>query len=114
VGHVGVLESVGKVDPNPLPSGRHWITKQGVQGSHCHLFDVRTKLLHVIVDVPSKEGLNVSVEVAALYHLNPTSAPVLYETVGLAYEGVVVQPQFRAAIKQVCTGICTYFLKRMT
>jgi len=42
--------------------------------------------------------------VAALYHLDPNSAPMMYEAVGLDYEGIVVTPQFRAAIKQVCTG----------
>lgn len=102
VGHVGVVEFSGKVDSQFLPSGRHWIRKRG--GSKCHLFDVRTKLLHLIVDVPSKEGLNISVEVAALYHLNPSYAPSMFELVGVDYEGIVVQPQFRAAIKQVCTG----------
>lgn len=82
-------------------------------------------MLHLTVEVPSKEGLSVSVgkfvefsrrkktstfflrifsEVAALYHLDPKKAAVMYETVGTDYEGLVVQPQFRAAIKQVCTG----------
>jgi len=103
-GHVGVIETNGIVSKKCVEPGIHSITRPFRGFTQCHTFDIRTKLLHLIVEVPSKEGLNVTVEVAALYHLDPNAAPQMFESVGINYEGIVVQPQFRAAIKQVCTG----------
>lgn len=40
VGHVGVIEKNGKIDPVPLESGSHWISYI----SKYYLFDTRTKV----------------------------------------------------------------------
>ncbi|MCL4501181.1 MAG: prohibitin family protein, partial [Deltaproteobacteria bacterium] len=50
-------------------------------------------------EAPSREGLNVVLEVSCLYHLLPDQADRVYRQLGLHYDEVVVKPQFRAAIR---------------
>ena len=54
-----------------------------------------------MMDVPSKEGLTVQLEVSILYHLNPEKAADVYKTVGENYEGVILEPQFRSVTRGV-------------
>ena len=62
---------------------------------------MRTKEAFEHAEAPSKEGLNVALEVSCLYHLNPAEAANIYRQVGPNFEAVVVQPQFRAAIRGI-------------
>jgi regulator of protease activity HflC (stomatin/prohibitin superfamily) len=53
------------------------------------------------MDVPSKEGLTVQLEVSILYHLNPEKAADVYKTVGEDYESIIIEPQFRSVTRGV-------------
>jgi prohibitin 1 len=53
------------------------------------------------MDVPSKEGLSVKLEVSVLYHLNPDKAAEVYKTVGEEYVEVILEPQFRSITRGV-------------
>ena len=60
---------------------------------------VKTQEEKEVMDVPSKEGLTVKLEVSALYHLDPEKAGDIYKTVGPNYEAVILQPQFRSVTR---------------
>ena len=53
------------------------------------------------MDVPSKEGLTVKLEISVLYHLNPDKAADVYKTVGEDYVPVILEPQFRSVTRGV-------------
>jgi regulator of protease activity HflC (stomatin/prohibitin superfamily) len=65
------------------------------------LMSVRTKEVFEHAEAPSKEGLNVVLEVSCLYHLKASEAATVYQQIGPNYEAVVVNPQFRAAIRGI-------------
>jgi prohibitin 1 len=95
-GHVGVLIFMGKVYGS-VPEGVHLINPL----ASMELMSVRTKEVFEHAEAPSKEGLNVALEVSCLYHLNPAEAANIYRSVGPNFEAVVVNPQFRAAIRGI-------------
>src|SRR4030042_2883536 len=92
-GHVGVLVFMGKVYGS-VTEGVHLINPL----ASMELMNVRTKEVFEHAEAPSKEGLNVALEVSCLFHLNPTEAANIYRQVGPNFEGGGVKPQFRAAI----------------
>lgn len=93
-GHVGVLVLLGKVY-GTISEGVHLVNPL----AYMELMSVRTKEIFEHAEVPSKEGLNVVLEVSCLYHLLPDRADEVYRQVGLNFEDVVVKPQFRSAIR---------------
>jgi len=95
-GHVGVLVLLGKVYAS-IPEGVHLVNPL----ANMELMSVRTKEVFEHAEAPSKEGLNVALEVSCLYHLNPAEAANVYRQVGPNYEEVVVKPQFRSAIRGI-------------
>jgi prohibitin 1 len=95
-GHEGVLVLFGKVQ-GTIPEGVHLVNPL----STMELMSVRTKEVFEHAEAPSKEGLNVTLEVSCLYHLQADQADRVYRQIGANYEEVVVKPQFRAAIRGV-------------
>lgn len=93
-GHVGVLVFMGKVY-GTVGEGMHLINPL----TNLELMSVRTREVFEHAEAPSREGLNVILEVSCLYHLRPDQADQVYRKLGLHYEEVVVKPQFRAAIR---------------
>eukprot|EP00667_Euglena_gracilis_P016338 EG_transcript_17072 len=65
---------------------------------------VRTQMVEVAEDVPTKEGLTVHLEAAALFHLQAAQAPNMYRTVGANYLNTVVHAQFRSVVREVTSG----------
>ena len=53
------------------------------------------------MDVPSKEGLTMQLEVSVLYHLDPEKAQEVYRTVGEEFVPVLLEPQFRSVTRGV-------------
>jgi prohibitin 1 len=96
-GHVGVQVLFGKVYPEILPEGLHIINPL----ISVRNMSVRTQEVFEHAESPSKEGLNVVLEVSLLYHVNPEAAARLYQQVGPDYDQVVLIPQFRSAIRGV-------------
>ena len=95
-GNVGVLVLLGKVY-GTIPEGVHLVNPL----ANMVLMSVRTKEVFEHAEAPSKEGLNVALEVSCLYHLKASEAANVYRQVGPNYEEVVVKPQFRSAIRGV-------------
>ena len=95
-GHVGVLVLYGKVY-GTIPEGLHLINPL----ASMELMSVRTKEAFEHAEVPSREGLNVVLEVSCLYHLQADKADQVYRQIGTRYDEIVVKPQFRAAIRGI-------------
>ncbi len=95
-GQVGVLILFGKVYGS-IPEGMNMVNPLATM----ELMSVRTKELMEHAEAPSKEGLNVVIEVSVLYHLLAQEAAKVYSQIGPGYEEVVVKPQFRAAIRGI-------------
>jgi len=95
-GHVGVLILFGKVHGS-ITEGLHLVNPLVTMD----LMNIRTQEIFEHAEAPSKEGLNVELEVSCLYHLNPQEAVKVFRQIGLNYQEIVVKPQFRSAIRGV-------------
>ncbi len=95
-GHVGILVLFGKIQGS-VTEGLHLVNPL----VSMELMNVRTQEVFEHAEAPSKEGLNIVLEVSCLYHLNPAEAVRVYRQMGLNYREIVVKPQFRSAIRGV-------------
>lgn len=96
-GHVGVKDFFGIVSPNVLPPGVRLV----LPFTRVVKFSVRTQEIKEVAEVPSKEGLIMNLEVSLLFRLDAARAPEVYRPVGQGYPEVVVEPQFRSAIREI-------------
>ncbi|HKZ08506.1 MAG TPA: prohibitin family protein [Methylomirabilota bacterium] len=94
-GTVGVQILFGRIVDTPLTEGLNLINPL----KDVRFMSVRTLELFEHADVPSKEGLTVGLEVSVLYHLDGTSAPGVYRTLGDQYAKVFILPQLRSTIR---------------
>lgn len=99
-GHVGVVDFFGKVSDITLKPG---VNIRNPLAS-IHKFSVKTQEKKEVMIVPSKEGLSVTLEVSALYHLNPETAAEVYKTIGPNYEAIILEPNFRSITRGVTAG----------
>ncbi len=96
-GHVGVVDFFGTVSPVTLKAGINLVNPF----ARIVKFSVKTQELKEVMDVPSKEGLTVQLELSALFHLNPEKTAEVYKTVGPEYMHIILVPQFRSVARGV-------------
>jgi len=96
-GHVGVVDLFGVVRPTPLQSGLRLVNPL----ARVVMMSIKTNEIKETMEVPSKEGLTMELEVSVLFHLNPEKAPDVYRTVGENYIDVILVPQFRSVARGV-------------
>ena len=96
-GHVGVVDVFGRVSGTTLKSGIQLVNPLArvVQTS------IQTQEIKETMDVPSKEGMTINIEVSVLYHLDPEKAADVYRSVGVEFVGVILEPQFRSITRGV-------------
>ncbi len=99
-GHVGVVNFFGTVSDNTLKAGINFVNPL----ANVIKMSIQTQEQKEVMDVPSKEGLTVQLEVSVLYHLNPEKAADVYKTVGEDYVPVILEPQFRSVTRGVTAG----------
>jgi len=99
-GHVGVVDFFGKVSPSALKAGINLVNPL----ARIIKLSVKTQETKEVMDVPSKEGLSVQLEVSLIYHLDPEKAAEVYRTVGPDFEHVLLEPQFRSVSRGVTAG----------
>lgn len=99
-GYVGVVDLFGTVSDNTLKAGINIINPL----ARVITFSVKTEEIKEAMEVPSKEGLSVQLEVSALFHLNPEKAAEVYKTIGENYIQVILEPQFRSVTRGVTAG----------
>jgi prohibitin 1 len=96
-GHVGVVDFFGTVSDVTLKSGVNPINPL----ARVIKFSIQTQEIKEVMEVPSKEGLGVQLELSVLYHVNPEAAARIYSTVGENYADVILVPQFRSVTRGV-------------
>ncbi len=96
-GHVGVKDLFGRVSPDVLSPGVNFV----IPFTRVVKFSVQTQELKETADVPSREGLIMDLEASLLWRLDPSKAALMYRTVGSEYASRVVEPQIRAAIREI-------------
>jgi prohibitin 1 len=94
-GHVGVVTTFGKVHPEHLDEGAHFIAPW----NHVYQMSLRTEEVKEEMDVPTKEGVTVKLEASLQYSLMPDKAVEVYQKIGIDYPEKVVKPQFRSAAR---------------
>jgi regulator of protease activity HflC (stomatin/prohibitin superfamily) len=97
-GHVGVVDLFGVVSQRTLPAGINFINPL----ADVVKFSIQTKEHKETMQVLSREGLTIGLEISALYRLNPDSAARVYQTVSNGdFENIVLIPQFRSISRSV-------------
>ena len=99
-GNVGVVDFFGTVSEVTLKAGINVINPM----AKVVKFSVKTEEIKEVMDVPSKEGLTVRLELSALFHLNPEKAAEVYKTIGENYIQIILEPQFRSVARGVTAG----------
>jgi prohibitin 1 len=95
-GHVGVLTLFGKVTGEVLTEGIHLINPFKTNNE----MSIQTQTLKESANVPSSEGLMMSLDTSLIYHLNPDRATEVFQKIGAEYETLVVEPTLRSAIRE--------------
>ena len=96
-GHVGVKDFFGQVSSTTLAPGINFV----VPLTRVVKMSVQTLEIKEVAEVPSQEGLILSLETSLLFQLDPSKAADIYRTVGEDYVGTIVEPQFRSAIREI-------------
>jgi regulator of protease activity HflC (stomatin/prohibitin superfamily) len=96
-GHVGVVDLFGQVSAHTLKSGIQFVNPL----ARVVKMSIQTQEIKETMDVPSKEGLTMQIEVSVLYHLDPEKAQEVYRTVGEEFVPVLLEPQFRSVTRGV-------------
>src|SRR5262245_5512624 len=95
-GHVGVLTLFGKVQPDVLESGIHFVNPFAIK----HQLSVRTVELKESASVPSSEGLIMGLEASLLFRVNRDKAVSVYKDLGERYVTNILEPTFRSAMRE--------------
>jgi prohibitin 1 len=96
-GHVGVKDFFGQVSSSTMPPGIGIVMPL----TKVVKMSVQTQEIKEVAEVPSQEGLILSLETSLLFQLDPAKAVDIYRTVGSDYAGTIVEPQFRSAIREI-------------
>jgi len=95
---IGLKTRFGRVTSGPLNPGAQLI----IPGVNSILrVPARVVNREVLLEMPTREGLNVSAEVSILYRAKPEFVRRILETSGLRYEEDVIIPVFRSAAADV-------------
>jgi regulator of protease activity HflC (stomatin/prohibitin superfamily) len=107
-GQVGVKKLFGKVQPDVLESGLHFINpfyeieKMDVKTQNytmSGIHDEGAKSGDDAIRVLTADGLEVTIDLTVLYRLIPTDAPKLVKETGVDYEYKIVRPIARTRIR---------------
>ncbi len=97
-GHVGVVDFFGTVSEKTLPPGINPVNPL----AKVVKFSTQTQEIKETMQVLSREGLTIGLEISTLFRLNPDSAARVYQTIiGGDYEEIVLKPQFRSISRAV-------------
>jgi regulator of protease activity HflC (stomatin/prohibitin superfamily) len=97
-GHVGVVDLFGMVSDNTLPAGINFVNPL----ARVVEYSIQTTEEKETMQVLSREGLTIGLEISCLYRLNPDSAARVYKTVsGGDFLNILLVPQFRSISRSV-------------
>ncbi len=97
-GNVGVVDFFGTVSEKPLTPGINLVNPL----ARIVKFSTQTQEHKESMQVLSREGLTIGLEISMLYRLESNSAPSVYQTIlGGDYANIVLIPQFRSISRAV-------------
>lgn len=97
-GHVGIVDFFGTVADKTLSPGINFVNPM----AKVIKYSAQTKEHKENMQVLSREGLTIGLELSVLYRLNPDSAASIYKKIfGGDYEEVILIPQFRSISRAV-------------
>ena len=99
-GHVGLKDLFGNISDSTLSPGIHLVNPLLT----IREMRVQTQEITETANVPSKEGMNVKLDLSILYRLDSNSAPEVYRTIGMNYANVFIVPQLRAKVRGATTN----------
>lgn len=99
-GHVGVVRTLGAVQPDPLPEGFHF--KKPLL-DQVEIIDIRLRKAESQASAASKDLQVVSTRVAVQYSLNGPLVPIAYQKIGRReiVESTLVSPAIMESVKAV-------------
>lgn len=96
-GTVGVVDFFGNVSDRTLAPGVNVVNPLAA----IHKFDQKTQTITTQMGVPSKEGLNVTLDISLLFRIDEGKANMIYKTVGPNYVEKIIVPKFRSIVRDV-------------
>jgi prohibitin 1 len=96
-GEVGFIIKRGMIKPGILTQGRYHYNP--FVSKICK-FNTRIDEFSTIMRPPTKEGLEVTVDLTVLYHIKPEAAPYIYTNVGMDYGKKIVVNNFMAIVRE--------------
>jgi regulator of protease activity HflC (stomatin/prohibitin superfamily) len=97
-GNVGVVDFFGTVSDRPLPPGINFVNPL----ARVVKFSFQTQEHKETMQVLSREGLTIGLEISAIFRLQPDSAARVYQTIlNGDYKDIVLVPQFRSISRAV-------------
>ncbi len=96
-GQVGVVDFLGSVNDETLKAGVNIVNP----AARIEKFTIKTQEIKEVMNVPSKEGLSVKLEISLMFRLNPDKANEIYKTIGSNYREIILLPQFRSVVRGV-------------
>ncbi len=99
-GHVGVATLFGAITGEQLAEGIHLVNPL----KRIAELSVRTQERKEHAEVPSIEGLIITLEASLLYRLDPERASEVYQKIGPSYEEVMVTPNLRSVLRAVTSS----------
>jgi regulator of protease activity HflC (stomatin/prohibitin superfamily) len=100
-GHAGVIDFWGSVSDNTLKPGVNLVNPM----ANVVKFDTRKQELKEVMNVPSKEGLPIELEISMIFRLSMEEVNEIYKTAGDYEEYVqkLITPNFRSVVRGVTT-----------
>lgn len=100
-GHVGVKKTWGKISNEELYSGLGF--KIPIIET-IEIYDVKTQETNETSEVPSSEGLIVSIDASVLYHLENTKVAELRKSVNTNFKETLIIPYIRNEFRDTISG----------
>ncbi len=98
-GEVGLKQTLGKLKPKSYQGGLYFFNPFI---SKFVKVDIRTtNLTNALENLPTKEGLTISAELAVLYHVKPENAAPIISTIGITYEETFLLSVLRSAAADI-------------
>ncbi len=98
-GEIGVVKIFGKVQQNTLTEGLN------VRNPFAEIvkMDIKIQEQREKMNVPSREGLTISLEASVRFRLDPSMAPQILRTIGRAnvYKERILIPSFRSVVRGI-------------
>lgn len=100
-GHSGVIDFFGSVSDKTLGPGVNFVNPM----ANVVKFDTRKQEIKEVMNVPSKEGMSVELEISLIFQLKMDKVNQIYKTAGNYEEYLqkLVVPNFRSVVRGVTT-----------